>query len=268
MVRRFLLAAVLICAAAPAQADRLFRLNDRAALPVVSVLVDDYGTTARYRRGTGVLVGRCDVMLTARHVVRGADPSTIHVHSPQIRGRSTLVIADGQAASLRNAPPSRRAEDSFDDDVVVLRLKDCPTHHRVPLDALVPISFSHIDALVVIGFPCDSGGRRAPERIDFRGSLVAAPIRGSLSRRLRLTPGARPGQSGAPVFSVSETGTLALHMLLVATVRHETAPVGCGIDAQTGQSDAGQAAFGVLLTADFIDAFGAYVSALYEKEAR
>ena len=258
---------MLFCAAVPAQADRLFRLSDRAALPVVSVLVDDYGTAARYRRGTGVLVGRCDVMLTARHVVSGADPSAIHIHSPQIRGSSTVAIADGEAANLRNAPPNRRAEDSFDDDVVVLRLKACPTHHRVPLDALAPISFSHIDALVGVGFPCDSGGRRAPERIDFRGNLVKAPVRGSLSRRLRLTPGARPGQSGAPVFSLSETGALSLHMLLVATVRHETAPVGCGIDVQTGQSDAGQAAFGVLLTADFIDAFGAYIAGLYEKEA-
>ncbi|MEM7569348.1 MAG: trypsin-like peptidase domain-containing protein [Pseudomonadota bacterium] len=268
MVSRLCLALLFVAlTAAPARADetgRRYSLSEPVAQPVVRILVDRFEANGQYRNGTGVLAGRCDVMLTARHVLRDAKPAQVQVYSPQIRGQVAGIKTDAAAQSLRNVSGSaQRRPGRFDDDVVVVRLDRCPTYQFVPLSAIQPLQFRHLKALRSAGFACDSRHKRAPEITAFEGTFVPFKPGQGLSRQVRLSPGARPGQSGAPIFSVdAQTGERQLHMLLVATLRDRAAPVGCGIDEETGQSDAGHAAYGAVLTQQFMDAFKAYIAAL------
>lgn len=260
------LSGVILCAiwTLPVFAEdnpRRYLLASPAARPAVRVLVDTQAQTGRFRNGSGVLVGRCDVMITANHVVNGASADQLHIYSPQIRGRAVSALPDPVAASLRNA--SGNDPLNLDADVAVVRLAECPTHHYVPLKELRPLTFGDLGTLRSAGFACDSSDVRAPEIVDFAAELAPTPLPGGVSRQLRLTPGARPGQSGAPVFSFNKrTGARALHMILVATARKKTAPVGCGIDRSTGRSQAGQSAYGALFTQQFIDDFKDYVAGL------
>ncbi|MEO0412679.1 MAG: hypothetical protein AAF221_12660 [Pseudomonadota bacterium] len=264
MIRLSVFTALLCFSAVSAAAQtaaRRYSLTNAAAQPVVRVLVDDLGRSGRFRNGTGVLVGRCDVMLTAKHVVAGASFEQLQIYSPQLRGKAVSGLTDISAQQLRNGDGNDPA--GFDDDISVVHLAACPTHHYVPLEHITPLQFKHLSHLRSAGFACDSRHKRAPEIVHFQGKVVPTPFAGGLSRQVRLRPGARPGQSGAPVFSVSADGTQrALHMLLVATVRDNTSPVGCGIDEATGQSAAGHSAFGAVLTESFIKALETYVISL------
>ncbi|MEM7571167.1 MAG: hypothetical protein AAF337_15360 [Pseudomonadota bacterium] len=264
MMRLGALAALLCLFFGPAGAEspaRRYSLSDAAARPVVRVLVDDSAQGGRFRNGTGVLVGRCDVMLTAKHVLAVTGVEQLQVYSPQLRGKAVAGVVDAAAQHLRNGDGDDPA--GFDDDVAVVRLAACPTHHFVPFEQIKPLQFQHLKQLRSAGFACDSSHQRAPEIIRFTGRVASAPVVGGLSRQVRLVPGARPGQSGAPVFSFSsDSQQRALHMLLVATVRTQASPVGCGVDENTGQSAAGHAAFGAVLTERFIASLEDYVIGL------
>jgi hypothetical protein len=254
------------CAALPAsaqQAQRTYRLSSDLARPVVRILADDFAADGRYRNGTGVLVGRCDVVLTAQHVAvsaGGFDPAVLQVYSPQVRGKAVGVTADKAARALWPRPADARG--NLDGDLAVLRLSACPTQSYVPLSQLRPITFADLKRLKSVGFACDSGHKRAPEQISLRGRFRKVETRLGLSRSIRLTPGARSGQSGSPIYALAPGKPPALTMIMAATERGITAPVGCGQDPITGTSPPGAASYGAVLSAQFIEALGIYVRGL------
>lgn len=250
------------CAALPAsaQAPRTYRLSSDLARPVVRILADDFAADGRYRNGTGVLVGRCDVVLTAQHVAvsaGGFDPAVLQVYSPQVRGKAVGVVADKAARALWPQPAD--ASGNLDGDLAVLKLSACPTQSFVPLRQLRPITFADLKRLKSVGFACDSGHKRAPEQISLRGRFSKVAPSLGLSRSIRLTPGARSGQSGSPIYALAPGQPPALTMIMAATERGITAPVGCGMDPDTGESEAGNASYGAALTSEFIEALAGYV---------
>lgn len=264
-----LLALAAICLlAGPARAQaakRQYKLSTALARPVVRILADDFAKTGRYRNGTGVLVGRCDVMLTARHVAAptGALAADgLQIYSPQIRGKVVKVVRDPAARALWPESDRIKNAGNLDGDLAVLKLSACPTHSYIPLNQVRPIAFADFKALKSIGFACDSGHKRGPEELSLTGRFAQVAPHLGLSRSITLTPGARPGQSGGPIYAVKPGKDPALTMIMVATVRDDTAPVGCATDPNTGASEAGSASYGAALTSGFIAALGGYVRAL------
>lgn len=247
---------------ASAQGPRTYRLSSDLARPVVRILADDFAADGRYRNGTGVLVGRCDVLLTARHVAMSAggfDPAVLQVYSPQIRGKSVGVADDPAARALWPEGGRLANPGNLDGDLAVLKLQACPTHSYVPMAQLRPIAFADLKDLKSVGFACDSGHKRAPEQLALTGQFQHTAPRLGLSRSILLTPGARPGQSGSPIYAPSRGHPPALTMIMAATVRDVTAPVGCGMDPDTGESAPGTASYGAALTSAFIEALAGYV---------
>lgn len=263
---RAFLSAVLLFSAAPAQAEqeeRSYKLSTALAQPVVRILSDDYEADGTFRNGTGVLVGRCDILLTARHVAQPGDSEMaagrLQVYSPQVRGKVVSVMDDPAARALWPADARSKNPGNFDGDIAVLKLSACPTHSYVPLEAIRPIAFADFKALKSVGFACDSGHKRGPEELTLTATFQdTAPALG-LSRKILLTPGARSGQSGSPIYALKPGKDPALTMIMAATVRDVAAPVGCGKDPDTGMSEAGSASYGAALTSGFIEALAGYV---------
>lgn len=260
------LAFALVCLPSAVSAEsvkiRDYRLSHPLARPVVRILSDEGRAQGRYGSATGVLVGRCDIVLTARHVAVGAGGlkvDAMDIYSPQIRGKSVTVLDDPAARAIWPRSPVTAVEGNFDSDLAVLKLSACPTHSYVPMDQVRPIQFSDLKTLKAVGFACDSGDKRAPEFMALRGKFAPTAPGLGISRSLTLTPGARPGQSGSPIYALIDEQAPALTMIMVATVRRETSPVGCGANPETGRSKAGVASYGAVLTQDFIDTLRDYV---------
>lgn len=250
---------------AAADAPRQYRLASDLARPVVRILADDYAATQHYRNATGVLVGRCDVLLTARHVAlsRGVfQPKRLQVYSPQIRGKVVEVVDAPAARALWPQRARPENSDNLDGDLAVLKLSSCPTHSYVSLEQLRPIAFADLKQLKSVGFACDSGHMRGPEELTLQGQFQQVAPSLGLSRSILLKPGARAGQSGSPIYAIRPGKLPALTMIMSATVRDVEAPVGCGRDSETGASKAGSASYGAALTSGFIEALRKYVRGL------
>lgn len=261
----YCLSIVLVYSAqsAQAQAPRLYRLSTDLARPVVRILADDFQANSSYRNGTGVLVGRCDVVLTAQHVAvsrNGFVPRALQVYSPQRFGKSVSVSDDPSARALWPDQPLERG--NLDGDLAVLKLAACPTSSFVPLSQIRPIIFADLKHLTSVGFACDSGHRRAPEQISLRGRMRPLDRALGLSRAIELTPGARSGQSGSPIYALAPGKAPALTMIMAATVRQVAAPVGCATDPHTGASTAGSVSYGTVLTTSFIAGLNGYIRRL------
>ncbi|MEM6680700.1 MAG: serine protease [Pseudomonadota bacterium] len=265
----FSLAHVLLTTNA-AHAERQYLLSSPLSRPVVRVMANYYASHGQYGSGTGLLVGRCDVLVTARHVAEGPNgfqPSALEVYSPQIRGRVVDVV---NAPEARAIWPEKRADavaGNLDADLAVLRLSECPTHTSLPLDQLRALEFSDLKAMKTVGYPCDGRAHRGPEHVALSGQYLRLNRSLGLSRKIRLTPGARPGQSGSPIYVLKPGHAPAVGMILVATARDTATPIGCAQDPQTGQSEAGHAAFGAVLTTRFIENLRHYIRALNRSQA-
>jgi len=231
----------------------------------VRVLADRFADYGHYGSATGILVGRCDVLLTARHVAEGpndAQTKALQVYSPQIRGKVVDVEPSPAARALWPKRAKGAAKGNFDADLAVLKLSQCPTHTSLPLERLRPLQFADLRRLKTVGYPCDSRQQRGPEHVAMRGQHIKARGTLGVSRSIRLTPGARPGQSGSPIYTIDGLNPPSLSMILVATARDTATPLGCAQDPDTGQSEAGTAAYGVVLREAFIEGLRRYIRAL------